>query len=67
VSDGDISAFFDHVQHDTRFMMRRKRSNDGRVLELIERWRHAGLLDGQEMVFPDTGSPYGNVRCQGTV
>ena len=28
--------------------MLRKRSKDGRVLELIEMWRHAGILDGKE-------------------
>jgi len=31
------------------------------VLELIEMWLHAGILDGQEMVFPDKGSPQGSV------
>ena len=42
-------------------MMLRKRIQDGRVLELIERWLHAGILDGKVMVFPDTGSPQGSV------
>jgi RNA-directed DNA polymerase len=41
--------------------MLRKRIKDGRVLELIERWRHAGILDGKEMVCPDQGSPQGSV------
>jgi hypothetical protein len=27
---------------------------------LIERWLHAGILDGKEMVFPDKGSPQGS-------
>ena len=31
------------------------------MLELIEMWLHAGILDGKEMVFPDTGSPQGSV------
>ena len=42
--------------------MLRKRIKDGRVLELIERWRHAGILDGKAMVCPDKGSPPGAVR-----
>lgn len=41
--------------------MLRKRIKDGRVLELIERWRHAGLLDGKAMGFPDKGRPPGSV------
>jgi len=62
VIDGDSSAFVDHVQHDTLLTMRRKRIKDGRVLELIEMWLHAGILDGKEMGFPDKGSPQGSVR-----
>ena len=41
--------------------MLRKRIKDGRVLELIEMWLHAGILDGKAMVFPDKGSPQGSV------
>jgi RNA-directed DNA polymerase len=41
--------------------MLRQRIKDGRVLELIEMWLHAGILDGKEMVFPDKGSPQGAV------
>ena len=62
VIDCDSSAFCDHVQHDTRRMILRKRIKDGRVLELIERWLKAGLLDGKERVFPAKGSPPGSVR-----
>ncbi len=61
VIDCDISAFFDTLQHDTLLMILRKRIKDGRVLELIEMWLHAGILDGKEMVFPDKGSPQGSV------
>ena len=59
--DGAISAFFDHLQHDTLGAILRQRSKDGRVLEWIERWRHAGLLDGKARVCPDKGSPQGSV------
>ena len=31
------------------------------MLELLERWRHAGIRDGKELVCPDTGSPQGSV------
>lgn len=59
--DGDISAFFDTVQHDTLLAMLRKRMKDGRVLALLEKWLHAGILDGKEMVYPEKGSPQGSV------
>jgi retron-type reverse transcriptase len=61
VIDCAISAFFDHVQHDTLRTILRQRIKDGRVLELIEMWLHAGILDGKEMVCPDQGSPQGSV------
>ncbi|MFQ5937592.1 MAG: reverse transcriptase domain-containing protein, partial [Acidiferrobacterales bacterium] len=35
--------------------------NDGRLLELIESWLKAGIMDGKEMVFPEKGSPQGSV------
>jgi retron-type reverse transcriptase len=61
VIDCAISSFFDNLQHDMLFMILRKWIKDGRVLELIERWLHAGILDGKEMVFPDKGNPPGSV------
>jgi group II intron reverse transcriptase/maturase len=61
VIDCDISAFFDNLQHDELLAILRKRVNDGRVLELIESWLKAGIMDGQDLVFPEKGSPQGSV------
>jgi retron-type reverse transcriptase len=61
VIDCDISSFFDNLEHDTLLAILRKRVKDGRVLKLIEKWLHAGILDGKAMVFPDKGSPQGSV------
>jgi group II intron reverse transcriptase/maturase len=61
VIDCDISAFFDNLQHEELLTILRKRVKDGRVLELIEAWLKAGILDGKEMVFPEKGSPQGSV------
>ena len=61
VIDCDISAVCDNVQHDTLLTILCKRIKDGRVLELIEMWLKAGILDGKEMVFPEKGSPQGSV------
>jgi hypothetical protein len=64
--DCDIRAFFDTLQHDTLLTMLRKRIKDSRGLKLIEKWLHAGILDGKEMVFPDKGSPQGSVSSPPT-
>jgi RNA-directed DNA polymerase len=61
VSDCDISAFFDTLQHAVRWESLRQRIKDSRVLKRLEKWRHAGLLDGKELVSPDQGSPHGAV------
>jgi retron-type reverse transcriptase len=57
----DLSAFFDTGQPNTLWAMRRPRINAGRRLERIEKWRHAGILDGKERVYPEKGSPQGSV------
>ena len=49
------------MQHDTLLAILRKRIKDGRVLEFIELWLKAGILDGKAMVFPEKGSPQGSV------
>ena len=61
VIDCDISAFFDNLQHDDLLEILRKRVKDGRVLELIESWLKAGIMDNRELVFPEKGSPQGSV------
>ena len=61
VIDCDISAFFDNIQHDELLSILRKRVTDGRVLELIEAWLKAGIMDGRDLVFPEKGSPQGSV------
>jgi RNA-directed DNA polymerase len=61
VIDCDISSFFDNLRHDELLAILRKRVNDGRLLQLIEMWLKAGIMDGKELVFPEKGSPQGSV------
>jgi group II intron reverse transcriptase/maturase len=61
VIDCDIKTFFDSLQHDQLLAILRKRVNDGRLLELIEMWLKAGIMDGKDLVFPEKGSPQGSV------
>jgi group II intron reverse transcriptase/maturase len=61
VIDCDIRSFFDNLQHDELLMILRERVTDGRILELIEMWLKAGILDDRELVFPEKGSPQGSV------
>ena len=61
VIDCDVSSFFDNLRHDELLTILRKRIKDGRILELIEMWLKAGIMDGKELVFPEKGSPQGSV------
>jgi group II intron reverse transcriptase/maturase len=61
VIDCDISSFFDNLQHEDLLAILRQRVKDGRVLELIESWLKAGIMDGKDLVFPEKGSPQGSV------
>ena len=61
VIDCDVRSFFDNLQHDQLLAILRERVTDGRVLELIEMWLTAGIMDDREMVFPERGSPQGSV------
>jgi group II intron reverse transcriptase/maturase len=61
VLDCDISSFFDNLGHDELLAILRKRINDGRLLQIIEMWLKAGIMDGKDLVFPDKGSPQGSV------
>ncbi len=61
VIDCDVSSFFDNLQHDELLRILRKRVKDGRLLEVIESWLKAGIMDDKELVFPEKGSPQGSV------
>ena len=61
VIDCDLSSFFDNLRHDVLLDLLRKRVKDGRLLQLIEQWLKAGIMDGKELVFPEKGSPQGSV------
>jgi group II intron reverse transcriptase/maturase len=61
VIDCDLSSFFDNLEHGTLLSILRKRVNDGRLLELIEMWLQAGIMDGKDLVFPEKGSRQGSV------
>jgi len=59
--DADVSGFFDSLGHDLLQEMLQQRVKDGRILRLIGKWLHAGVLDGETLFQPETGSPQGAV------
>ena len=61
IVDADVSGFFDSLGHDLLQEMLQQRVKDGSMLRLIGKWLHAGVLDGEILLQPDTGSPQGAV------
>jgi RNA-directed DNA polymerase len=61
IIDADVSGFFDNMEHGHLREFLRKRVNDGGILRLIGKWLNAGVLDGEELIHPETGTPQGGV------
>jgi RNA-directed DNA polymerase len=60
VVEADVQGFFDHVDHTGLVDMRRERSDDRAFLNLIRKWRKAGILDREgQVIHPETGTPQG--------
>jgi RNA-directed DNA polymerase len=59
--EADIEGFFDAVDHDLLREMLSKRVRDGVLLRLIGKWLNAGVMEGGEHRYPETGTPQGGV------
>jgi RNA-directed DNA polymerase len=62
VVDADIKGYFDAIPHDQLMDCLRRKVSDGRVLELVERYLKAGVMDGLHGWSPgERGTPQGAV------
>jgi RNA-directed DNA polymerase len=61
VVDADLKGYFDSIPHDRLLADVRQCVADGRVLELIEAYLQAKVLDGMQEWEPERGSPQGAV------
>lgn len=61
VVDLDIRGYFDHIQHDWLMRFVAHRVADRRLLRLIRKWLHAGVVDGDRWRPTEEGSPQGAV------
>ena len=67
VVDADIKAYFDSIPHDLLMKDIRERIADGRVLELLEAFLKADILDEVKRWTPEGGTPQGAYKpaaCQ---
>lgn len=61
IVDADIRGFFDGLDRGILREILRRRVNDGGILRLIGKWFNAGVVDGGELIHPETGTPQGSV------
>lgn len=61
VVDADLKSYFDTIPHGRLMSRLRERIADGRVLQLIESFLTAGIMDGLEEWQPEAGAPQGAV------
>jgi RNA-directed DNA polymerase len=59
--DVDLKSYFDTIPHDRLLSELRKYVADSRVLDLVEKFLKAEILDGKEHWEPESGAPQGAV------
>ena len=59
VLDADISKFFDTIEHDKLIMFIVHRVADARVVRLIKKWLHAGVLEDGRLTHSELGTVQG--------
>lgn len=61
VVDADLKSYFDTIPHDRLMQVIRRDIADGRLLELIEQFLQANIMEEASMWKPTTGAPQGAV------
>ncbi|WP_174614090.1 group II intron reverse transcriptase/maturase [Virgibacillus ihumii] len=61
VVDLDIQSYFDNIPHDLLMEKVKTKIADGRILDLIEMWLKAGVMEDDRFYDTTSGSPQGGV------
>src|SRR5712692_5410241 len=62
IVDADLRGFFDSLDHDLLRVVLQRRVQDGSILRLSGKWLNAGVIDGGDLTYPESGSPQGGER-----
>ena len=61
IVEADVSGYFDSIDGTRLREVLCKRVNDGRIMRLIGKWLHAGVMEEGVLTHPETGVPQGGV------
>src|SRR5262249_32471401 len=61
VLDADIRAFFDTIDHECLKRFVEHRIGDTRLVRLLMKWLHAGVMEGEELRAVTEGTPQGGI------
>jgi group II intron reverse transcriptase/maturase len=61
ILDADLESFFDSIDHSWLIKFLEHRIGDNRILRLIRKWLHAGVIEDGEWSARDVGSAQGSV------
>jgi group II intron reverse transcriptase/maturase len=61
ILDADVQGFFDAIDHEWLIKFLEHRIGDRRILRLIRKWLHAGVIEEGEWSETQSGSPQGSV------
>ena len=61
ILSADITGLFDNIDHSLLREVLRKRVNDGGILRLVGKWLNAGVVEGDEIIYPEKGTPQGRL------
>jgi RNA-directed DNA polymerase len=59
ILDADIRGYFDTIDHAMLLQLVQERVCDPRILQLIERWLKAGVMEEEQWKASETGTPQG--------
>ena len=57
IYDADVSSFFDEPDHRQLNRFLDKRVTDGVIRRLINKWLRAGIVEGEQIYYPASGTP----------
>ena len=61
IVDADVTGFFDNISKNLLRDVIKQRVNDGGMLRLIGKWMNAGVVEDDELSYPEKGTPQGAV------